>query len=320
MILHANQLEQREYDLLIPTASKAAEATRVYEEPPCPVRTAFQRDRDRIIHSKSFRRLKHKTQVFLSPEGDHYRTRLTHTLEVQQIARTIARSLGLNEDLAEAIALGHDLGHTPFGHCGEYELNEIHAEGFEHNEHSYRIVTLLEQRKPEIKGLNLTYEVQDGIRHHSGRGMPKTLEGQVVRFSDKIAYLNHDFDDSIRAGLLQESDLPCELSDVLGTSHGIRINNMILDLIIHSEGKDQIQFSEDFQNAFEQLKTFMFEHIYLNKVAKKEEVKARRIVRELYSHYISIGNTPEQAKDFVAGMTDRYAVTLYRKIFIPTFW
>ncbi|OPL08252.1 MAG: deoxyguanosinetriphosphate triphosphohydrolase [delta proteobacterium ML8_F1] len=306
---------------------------RQYPEPPCTIRTAYQRDRDRILHSKAFRRLKHKTQVFLSPEGDHYRTRLTHTLEVSQISRTISRALQLNEDLTEAIALGHDLGHTPFGHCGEEELNRIHQpEGFKHNEQSLRVVEYIEssQNRP-YKGLNLTYEVRDGIKNHTGEEMPSTLEGQVVRISDRIAYINHDIDDAIRAGVLKLSDLPSESLRFLGESHSLRINRMILDLIDHSRDTAQITMSDETAHHMDVLRTFMFDRVYLDAQAKKEEGKARHIIRALYYHFkINPGDMGFQedrdepvqnlVRDYLAGMTDRYAVKKYMEIFVPEFW
>jgi dGTPase len=303
-------------------------------EEKCSIRTDFQRDRDRILHSKSFRRLKHKTQVFLSPEGDHYRTRLTHTLEVSQISRTISSALNLNNDLTEAIALGHDLGHTPFGHCGEERLNKIHLSGFRHNEQSLRVVDFLERRHNSKLGLNLTFEVRDGILNHNGRGVPKTLEGQIVKICDRIAYLNHDIDDAIRAGVISSSDIPTEFNAVLGASHGERINNLILDLIEYSYEKDVIMLSPEKLEAFDALRRFMFENVYLNKEAKKEEERAEYIVEALYNYYIEHPDKMpqerfedykesegiESVKDYVASMSDRYAVNLYKDIFIPKFW
>lgn len=308
------------------TASKG----RLKKEEQCPVRTVFQRDRDRIIHSKSFRRLKHKTQVFIIPEGDHYRTRLTHTLEVAQIARTIARALRLNEDLTEAIALGHDLGHTPFGHAGEQELNEIYSEGFQHNEHSLRVVDILEG----YQGLNLTWEVRDGILNHTGSGQPSTLEGQVVRCADRIAYINHDIDDGIRGGILQFSDLPSQCLAVLGTEHRERINSMIMDVIKSSTGKNKIQMSTLVKQAFNQLRKFMFDKVYIGSEAKREEDKARLVIRSIYRYfmenpqhlpgeYSKISNDGDHERivvDYIAGMTDRYAIRVYQKLFIPSPW
>jgi dGTPase len=302
----------------------------VRPEKECPVRTVFQQDRDRIIHSKSFRRLKHKTQVFIIPEGDHYRTRLTHTLEVAQIARTIARALRLNEDLAEAIALGHDLGHTPFGHAGESELAEIYSQGFKHNEHSLRVVDKLE----DGKGLNLTWEVRDGIVNHSGINLPATLEGMCVKFADRIAYINHDIDDAIRGGVLKLTDLPKDSRAVLGDRHSERINNMVIDVIKNSTGKDSIQMSAEVNQAMNELRDYMFEHVYIGSEAKREEVKARLVIRYIYHYFIehplqlppeyqwgnSKDNLERAVVDYIAGMTDRYAIRMYQKIFIPSPW
>ncbi|GAB6158083.1 deoxyguanosinetriphosphate triphosphohydrolase [Desulfotomaculum varum] len=296
-------------------------------EEPCPVRTVFQRDRDRIIHSKAFRRLKLKTQVFIIPEGDHYRTRLTHTLEVAQIARTCAKALGLNEDLTEAIALGHDLGHTPFGHAGEQVLNRLYEDGFKHNEQSLRVVDLLEGQR----GLNLTYEVRDGILNHTGPQKPATLEGQIVRIADRIAYINHDIDDALRAGVLLQQDLPRDCLQVLGATHSQRINTMVLDLVQSSMGKPAITMSPAVQEAMDRLRTFMFDHVYIGSEAKKEEDKARHVVEGLYLYYIRQPRLlPEYllqrldregvaraVADYIAGMTDRFAVAQYKKLFIP---
>ena len=298
---------------------------------PCEIRTDFIRDRDRILHSKSFRRLKHKTQVFLSPQGDHYRTRLTHTLEVSQIARTISRALRLNEDLSEAIAMGHDLGHTPFGHSGEDVLNDLLPGGFEHNEQSLRVVEKLEN---EGEGLNLTFEVRDGILNHKKNGKPATLEGKVVSLADRIAYINHDIDDAIRAGILSEDDLPKSAVAVLGNSHGKRINSMILDVVQQSFGKPQVCMSEPIYEQFDALRDFMFEHVYKNSKAKSEEVKAKRVVRELfhyyrthmelltgeYAKYISVDGEDRAVADYIAGMTDNYAISEYMRIFVPKSW
>lgn len=297
----------------------------------CQIRTDFIRDRDRILHSKSFRRLKHKTQVFLSPQGDHYRTRLTHTLEVSQIARTISRALRLNEDLTEAIALGHDLGHTPFGHSGEDVLDELLPGGFEHNVQSLRVVEKLEN---DGAGLNLTFEVRDGILHHKKNGTPATLEGAVVSLADRIAYINHDIDDAMRAGVLQESDLPQECVRVLGNLHGKRINTMILDVVEQSFGQSVVRMSEEVYAQFDALREFMFERVYRNPIAKSEEDKAKRMIRELFSYYLEHIEllTGEYAKyleedgkeravaDYIAGMTDNYAVSEYIRIFVPKAW
>lgn len=300
-------------------------------EAKCDIRTDFQRDRDRIIYSKAFRRLKHKTQVFISPEGDHYRTRLTHTLEVSQIARTIARSLRLNEDLTEAIALGHDLGHTPFGHAGERVLDRVCSKGFKHNEQSVRVVSRLEK---DGLGLNLTAEVLDGILCHTGERTPATREGQVVRFADKIAYMNHDIEDAVRGGILTERDIPPAATDILGKTPSIRINNMIVNIINNSSDGKGIRMSAEFREAANRLRDFMFENVYIGSAAKKEESKAERMVEELF-HYL-IDNTnmlPEDFRaqegaeekeqsviDYVAGMTDTFAVKKFKEIFVPVSW
>ena len=307
--------------------------TRGRETPiePCQIRTEFIRDRDRILHSKSFRRLKHKTQVFLSPQGDHYRTRLTHTLEVSQIARTISRALRLNEDLTEAISMGHDLGHTPFGHSGEDVLDALLPSGFEHNVQSLRVVEKLEN---DGAGLNLTFEVRDGILHHKKSGTPATLEGVVVSLADRIAYINHDIDDAIRAGVLKESDLPDECIRVLGNSHGKRINSMILDVVEQSAGKPRVCMSERMYVQFDALRDFMFDNVYKNPKAKSEEEKAKRVINELFEYYLAHIEllTGEYAKyletdgkeravaDYIAGMTDNYAVSEYMRIFVPKSW
>lgn len=298
--------------------------------PPCDLRTAFQRDRDRIIHCKSFRRLKHKTQVFLSPQGDHYRTRLTHTLEVSQIARTISRALRLNEDLTEAIAMGHDLGHTPFGHAGEEVLNELVPGGFEHNRQSLRVVEKLENGV----GLNLTFEVRDGILHHKKSGTPSTLEGFVVSLSDRIAYINHDIDDAVRAQVISEQELPRACTDVLGASHGQRINSLIVDVVNESFFQPQIRMSQPVNEAFEALRAFMFDRVYLNNLAKREEKKAKHVVNALFEYYLKhiellpaefLANVDADGKervaaDWIACMTDRYAITEYKRLFVPSEW
>jgi dGTPase len=327
--------ESVERQILSELATKSADSLgRLIPESECAIRTVFQRDRDRILHSKAFRRLKHKTQVFLSPEGDHYRTRLTHTLEVSQIARTIARALRLNEDLTEAIALGHDLGHTPFGHCGEMELDLIHPGGFDHNLQSLRVVDLLEIRSEGTRGLNLTYEVRNGILSHSGGKKPLTLEGQAVSFSDRIAYINHDIDDAIRGNVLKLTDIPADYLALIGQTHSQRINTLILDVITQSRGRLQLTFSPDIAEAFASLRQFMFDHVYLNLDAKKEEKKARVVLRTLYEYYRSHPEEmPEEyhelyrqsegieaVKDYVSGMTDRYAVQDYKTLFVPDFW
>jgi len=296
----------------------------------CPIRTPYQRDRDRIIHCKSYRRLMHKTQVFLSPEGDHYRTRLTHTQEVNQIARTIARALRLNEDLTEAIALGHDLGHTPFGHAGERALNEVCATGFKHNLQSVRVVRYIEN---DGEGLNLTWEVLNGIAcHSSGCRSAATLEGQVVMFADKIAYINHDIDDAIRAGVLSEQDLPFDAKLVLGRTKSQRIATLITSIVENSSGKIQMD-SETFK-AYNNLRSFMFDAVYTNPVAKGEEYKAVEIVKRLYDYFIH--NTDKftgeykdicekygadrAACDYISGMSDRYAISIFEQLYIPKSW
>ncbi len=323
------QTQNLERETLSPLAV-LSENTRGRKEPieECDVRTPFQRDRDRILHCKAFRRLKHKTQVFLSPEGDHYRTRLTHTLEVSQIARTVSRALRLNEDLTEAIALGHDLGHTPFGHAGEYALGEVCPHGYKHAEQSVRVVERLEN---DGKGLNLTWEVRDGIACHTS-GTAATLEGRVVRFSDKIAYMNHDFDDAVRAGVLREDDLPWEIKYAIGRSRTERINAFIHSLIENSS--DDIRMSKGIQSAYDSLRAFLFETVYTNPAAKSEEGKAKELLKRLYAYYISHPDElPEEyrliaqqsdidraACDYISGMTDRYAVTVYQNLFIPRSW
>ena len=326
--------EKREHLILSPYASFSDQSRgRDREEEQCPMRTIYQRDRDRIIHCKAFRRLKHKTQVFLAPEGDHYRTRLTHTLEVAQIARSIARALNLNEDLTEAIALGHDLGHTPFGHAGERTLNSLCPMGFAHYKQSIRVVEFLEK---DGQGLNLTWEVRDGIVNHRTSGNPSTLEGKAVRLSDKIAYINHDIDDGIRAGILKESDIPSEYTDVLGNSTKERLNTMISDIIVNSIGKNDLVMSEPVHNAMTDLRKFMFESLYLNPTAKSEEAKADKLITELYRYYVSnidklpdtykrfiteFGERPEQVVcDYIAGMSDQYSISKFQEIFVPKAW
>lgn len=296
----------------------------------CPLRTEYQRDRDRIIHSKAFRRLKHKTQVFLAPEGDHYRTRLTHTLEVAQIARTIARSLRLNEDLTEAIALGHDLGHTPFGHAGERALNDVSSTGFRHYEQSVRVADILEN---DGAGLNLTYEVRNGIVCHTKGTEAFTGEGRIVRLADKIAYINHDIDDAVRAGVLTEQRLPPELTAVLGHSKSERINKLVMSVAENSRGIE-IKPSSEMSKAFSQMSDYIFEHLYRNPTAKSEEGKAEVLIKRLFGYftensdklpgeYLDIRNTEgaeRAAMDYIAGMSDRYAVKIYNELFIPKGW
>lgn len=305
------------------------------EEEKCNLRTDFQRDRDRIIHSKSFRRLKHKTQVFISPEGDHFRTRLTHTLEVSQIGRTIARALRLNEDLVEAIALGHDLGHTPFGHSGEAVLNELKSTGFIHGEQSLKVVDFLERSDTRI-GLNLTEEVRDGILNHSGSGNAKTLEGKIIKFADRIAYINHDIDDAIRAGIISSDSLPKELTKVLGNSSSQRINTMINGLIDKSYGKPIVEMEDEVYHATMELRQYMFKNVYMDSVVKSEEIKIKRLLTELYKFYMEdLSRIPENhlnlyndrshsdediVSDYIAGMTDTYAKKQLKNIFIPKGW
>ncbi len=322
--------ERQEFTFLAPYASHAAESLgRASETEPCPVRTAFQRDRDRIIHCKSFRRLKFKTQVFLSPEGDHYRTRLTHTLEVAQVARTLARALRLNEDLTEAIALGHDLGHTPYGHIGERTLDTLLPEGFRHNEQSLRVVDLLENGGA---GLNLTYEVRDGILCHSGKRHPATLEGECVRRADRIAYLNHDLDDALRAGVLKPFELPADCLRVLGRTHGERINTMITDLIRNSEGKPLLNMSPAVQAATDGLREFMFDRVYRDGWRDPEEHRCDNVLTRLFAYYcehpgkmpdefVMIGYKDGIARsvcDFLSCMTDRYATRMFTELFVPS--
>lgn len=326
-------LEQWEKEYLSPYAMHSVESQgRQRAEEQCDIRTVFQRDRDRIIHCKAFRRLKDKTQVFLTPEGDHYRTRLTHTLEVSQNARTIARALRMNEELVEAIALGHDLGHTPFGHAGERALNRICPYGFEHNVQSVRTVDILEKQG---KGLNLTFEVRDGILNHQTVGKPCTLEGKIVRFSDKIAYIHHDMDDAIRGGILKESDVPKEIGDVIGYTTGERLDHFIHDIVTTSFGKNDIIMSEPIADAMQKLRKFMFDRVYQNPEAKSEEGKAEMLMETLYHHYlkniddlpneflelISNGEPRERVVcDYVGAMSDRFAIAQYEEIYIPKSW
>ncbi len=327
------RLEQEEKELLSPYASFSADSKgRLKEEEQCDIRPVFQRDRDRILHCKAFRRLKDKTQVFLTPEGDHYRTRLTHTLEVSQNARTIAKALRLNEDLVEAIALGHDLGHTPFGHAGERALNEVCPLGFRHNLQSLRTVDVLEK---DGQGLNLTIETRDGILNHQTASMPFTLEGQIVRLSDKIAYFHHDMDDAVRGGILKESDLPKSIGEVIGYTAAQRLDHFIHDIITFSKDKNTIGMSEDTEKAMKELRAFMFEHVYNNKRAKSEEGKAENLVITLYQYYLNHfdlipdelkvlcdkGDPKEQVVcDYISAMTDRFAIATYEEIYIPKCW
>ena len=326
------ETEARESQFLAPNAARAATSRgREREIEPCNVRTCFQRDVDRIVHSKSFRRLKHKTQVFLQPEGDHYRTRMTHTLEVMRIARTIARALRLNEDLTEAIAFGHDLGHTPFGHAGERILNQLMPDGFQHNVQSLRVVERLENGG---EGLNLTWEVRDGILCHTGDQLSATQEGQIVRLADQIAYVNHDIDDAIRGGIIYQMDIPLELQQTLGFSHGERIDTLTMDAITASRDGQSVRLSPARKAALADLRAFMFEAVYCNPVAKGEESKAQNMIEHLFRHYIThldelpgdyyaIAHTDGAERavcDYLAGMTDSYAVERYGDVFIPKAW
>lgn len=310
-----------------PRAARAEDAIRVRPEEPCPLRTAFQRDRDRILHTTAFRRLKHKTQVFVAPVGDHYRTRLTHTLEVSAVARTTARALALNEDLVEAIAMGHDLGHAPFGHAGEAALDEIlrseHDRRFEHNVQSLRVVEVLERGG---RGLNLTDAVRDGILHHTGPGLPATLEGQIVRLMDRVAYVNHDIEDALRAGVIGDDDLPRDEVAVLGRSTSERLTTLVSDVVDASAGADRIRQSDEVGAAFLRLRRYMFQSVYLAPPASHEAERARGVVRSLFRWYLEhpemlpASDEPDpttRVTDFVAGMTDRYALRTYRDIFEP---
>ncbi len=327
------KLEDREDKFLSEYATKSKNSKgRLKPIEQCPIRTDFQRDRDRIIHSKAFRRLMHKTQVFLSPEGDHFRTRLTHTLEVTQVARTIARCLNLNEDLTEAIALGHDLGHTPFGHSGEEILNEIFPGGFHHNEQSLRVVDHLEFHNNK-RGMNLTWEVRNGIVNHTGKLQASTLEGQIVKYSDRIAYINHDIDDALRSGVIKLADLPKEPIEMFGKRHGDRISNMIENVVRNSDGKDRVSMDDEHWAELNRLRNYMFENVYRSTFVKKEEdlAKVEVIITSLYKYFLNhkeklpkeirdIGNTEGYevaVKDFIAGMTDRYAFSIYSDIFVP---
>jgi len=296
----------------------------------CDLRTEYQRDRDKVIHSKSFRRLKHKTQVFITPQGDHYRTRLTHTLEVSQIARTIARALRLNEDLVEAISLAHDLGHTPFGHRGEDVLNELCSTGFTHYDQSLRVVDVLE----DGQGLNLTWEVRDGIVNHTGEHMAATLEGVVLKYSDRFAYINHDIDDAIRAGILSVDDLPSECIEILGRKHSKRINTLIMDLVGSSLNQPEISMSKSVEQAMLKLRKFMFEHVYASDYKKKEEEKAGYVVSEMFNYFLKHPDSlPQEYKpllaeydtervicDYIAGMSDSYAIREFNDLFVPKGW
>ena len=327
-------IELRERDILSPYATLSMNSEgRINPETECDIRPVFQRDRDRILHSKAFRRLKDKTQVFLTPEGDHYRTRLTHTLEVSQNARTIAKALKLNEDLVEAIALGHDLGHTPFGHAGERALNRVCKYGFVHAEQSLRVVDVLER---DGRGLNLTRETRDGILNHSFSRMPNTLEGKLVRISDKIAYMHHDMDDAIRAGILKDDSVPEEIGAVIGDTLSERLDSFIHDIIIQSRDKDDIIMSENVREAMLALRKWMFANVYTNPIAKGQEGKAESLIETLYTYFLNRPDKlPEEYRllmaekdelpervvcDYVSSMTDRYAIGLYNSLFIPMPW
>ena len=314
-------LEEKELVQLSPYAAKSKLSKgRKRNIEQCNLRTGFQRDRDKILHSKAFRRLKHKTQVFFSPNDDHYRTRMTHTLEVSQIARTISKALNLNEDLTEAIALGHDLGHTPFGHSGEYVLNEIMQEGYKHNEQSIRVVT-------HIEDLNLTEETLDGILNHTGKDVPFTLEGQIVKISDRIAYINHDIQDALRAGVIQEKNLPKNCMEYFSNSRKQRLSQMVYDIVENSFDKPEIKMSEECAFYLNELRKWMFENVYLNPIAKSEENKAKNVVKQLFYYYCDILNkkfdSPNEiviertASDYISGMTDRYALIKFEDVFLP---
>lgn len=324
--------EDNEKLILSPFAFFSADTKgRDFPDTASTMRTEFQRDRDRIIHCQSFRRLMNKTQVFLAPVGDHYRTRLTHTLEVMQIARTISRSLRLNEDLAEAAALGHDLGHTPFGHAGEATMQACFSPDFTHYRQSLRVVERLEKGG---KGLNLTYEVRDAIVNHSGDNRASTLEGNVIRLADRIAYINHDIDDACRAGVLALEDIPTDIREILGETHSIRINTMVMSTIRASEGKNDILMEPEVQDAADRLRAFLFDSVYRNPLAKGEESKAQELVARLFEYYVShpeklpgvyrkeLEDEPVErcVCDFISGMTDRYAIEIYRQLFIPEVW
>ncbi|CDZ75106.1 Deoxyguanosinetriphosphate triphosphohydrolase-like protein [Peptoniphilus sp. ING2-D1G] len=336
MVNHRVLREKQEHKMYYKTASFADESKgRCFEEEKCTVRTDFQRDRDRILHSKAFRRLKHKTQVFISPGKDHFRTRLTHTLEVSQIARTIARALELNEDLIEAMSLGHDLGHTPFGHSGEHVLNKLNPRGFRHYEQSLRIVDFLSGRDNK-QGLNLTFEVRDGILNHSGENQAHTLEGKILKYADRIAYINHDIDDATSAGIIEKSDLPKDLVKILGDTNSKRINTMINSVVNSSYHKDYVTMESEIEKATLKLREFMFDRVYLNKKVKSEEDKIEHLITELFDYYSEdIFRIPEENLkiyedvnhtkediicDYIAGMTDTFAVKLYKSIFIPVGW
>ena len=323
---------QRERETLSVYACMTADS-RGREKPsaPCPIRTEFQRDRDKILHCQSFRRLMNKTQVFLAPTGDHYRTRMTHTLEVTQIARIIARALRLNEDLTEAAALGHDIGHTPFGHAGEFAMQKCFDPSFSHYSQSLRVVEVLEN---DGEGLNLTWEVRDGIVNHTGKHMASTLEGVIVKYADRIAYINHDIDDACRAGILSINDIPRGLRDILGDKHATRINTMVNSVIRASAGKPSISMEPEIWAAMDSLRDFLFERVYRNPVAKSEESKAQEMLIRLFEYYVrhseklpdvyrrrvGLDSVERCVCDFIAGMTDRYAIEVYSELYIPKVW
>jgi dGTPase len=317
-----------EEEFLVPQATRSYPARRQVEEPDSPLRTPFQRDRDRIVHSKSFRRLKHKTQVFVAPEGDHYRTRLTHTLEACGIARTVARALGLNEDLTEAIGLGHDLGHPPFGHAGEEALDEAlrdhDAGGFRHNEHSLRVVDVLER---EGEGLNLTEQVRDGILNHTGSRKPATLEGQIVKLVDRVAYINHDIDDALRAGVLRSEDLPTAEIELLGPTGSQRIDTLVRDIVDHSIDAEEIAQGHEVGQAMLRLRKFMFDRVYLGPAARSEQDRVQRTMRGLFEHYLAHpdeissrdpgASDLQRVTDYIAGMTDRFCIAKFTELTVP---
>jgi len=323
-----DRIAAMEEEFLSPQATRSYPARRQLEEADSPLRTPFQRDRDRIVHSKSFRRLKHKTQVFVAPEGDHYRTRLTHTLEACGIARTVARALRLNEDLTEAIGLGHDLGHPPFGHAGEETLDEALRKhcgaGFRHNEHSLRVVDVLER---DGQGLNLTEQVRDGILNHTGSRKPATLEGQIVKIVDRVAYINHDIDDALRAGILRQEDLPVEEIELLGPTGSQRIDTLVRDIVDHSEGEEEIRQGREVGQAMLRLRKFMFDRVYLGPEARSEHERVQRTMRGLFAHYLahpgeipsldSAASECQRVADYIAGMTDRFCIAKFTELTVP---
>jgi dGTPase len=324
----SDRISAWEDEFLSPQATRSYPARRQQEEPDSPLRTPFQRDRDRIVHSKSFRRLKHKTQVFIAPEGDHYRTRLTHTLEACGIARTVARALQLNEDLTEAIGLGHDLGHPPFGHAGEEALDAALREhgdgGFRHNEHSLRVVDVLER---DGQGLNLTEQVRDGILNHTGSRKPATLEGQIVKLVDRVAYINHDIDDALRAGILRPEDLPAEEIELLGPTGSERIDTLVCDIVEHSSGAEEISQGREVGQAMLRLRKFMFDRVYLGLDARREQDRVRRTMRSLFEHYLADpdevpswhpeASDRQRVADYIAGMTDRFCIAKFTELTVP---